>query len=106
MTRAAVLAFAMVLLLSAPAAGQTATGSITGVVRDSTGAVLPDAAITIRNVATSSSRTATTDTAGRYSIVNVVPGDYELRAALTGFTASVRTIVVTVGGMTEANIDM
>jgi Carboxypeptidase regulatory-like domain/TonB dependent receptor len=106
MGRTSVLAFTLLLIAAAATAAQTATGTITGVTRDSTGAVLPDATITIRNVAAGGSRTATADAAGRYRIVNVMPGDYELRATLAGFSTTVRTITVTVGGTTEANIDM
>ncbi len=106
MARTSVLALTLVLTAVAAAGMQTATGTITGVTRDSTGAVLTDATITIRNVATSGSRTATTDAAGRYRFVNVTPGDYELRATLAGFSTTVRALTVTVGGTTEANIDM
>jgi len=107
MTRLSVLALAFVLAVASVATTQTTTGSITGIARDSTGAVVLGVTVTVKNVATGGSRTATTDAEGRYQIVNIDPGDYELRAALAGFRTVVRSaIVVTVGGTTEANIDL
>jgi hypothetical protein len=58
-------------------------------------------------VATGGSRTATTDGEGRYQIASVEPGNYEVRAALAGFRTAVRSgVVVTVGGTTEASLEM
>ena len=70
----------ILLALAASAAAQTATGNLSGTIRDTTGGVLPGVNVTIRNVATGASRSVVTDSDGRYRIVNVDPGDYELRA--------------------------
>ena len=61
-----VLAFAAGLLSSAHA--QTTTATILGVVRDTSGSVVPQAIVTARNTQTSFSRTATTDGLGNYLI--------------------------------------
>jgi len=55
------LAFLLLVLLSASAAGQSITGSITGVVTDSTGAVIPDAEVTVINTDTNIRSTVRTD---------------------------------------------
>ena len=104
-----VFAFALSALLAAGtgAAAQTATGTLSGTVHDSTGAVLPHVVVTVRNVATGTTRSASTDSEGRYRIPSVDPGEYELRAAFAGFKTVVRNgLIVTVGGSTEADVEM
>src|SRR3984957_16322803 len=61
------------------------TGSIVGYVRDSSGAVLPNATLTIIQASTGYTRTATTDAAGQYSILALTPGSYRLTASNPGF---------------------
>src|SRR5262245_32580132 len=95
------------LLIATTAAAQTATGTISGTVRDASNAVVPGVTLTVANAATGASRSTTTDAEGRYTLPGLEPGDYELRAALTGFRTSVRKpIVVTVGGTTLADFEM
>jgi hypothetical protein len=103
-----VLALILSMLFSIGAASaQTATGTISGSVRDSTGAVIPGVAVTSRNIATGASRTVVTDEQGRYRIANVEPGEYELRAALAGFRTAVRSsLMVTVGGTTDTELEL
>jgi hypothetical protein len=107
MGRVLSLVFSMLFTIGATASAQTATGTISGTVHDSTGAVIPGVAVTTRNVATGASRSAVTDAQGRYRIANVEPGEYELRAALTGFRTAVRSsLIVTVGGITETDLEL
>jgi len=106
MSRVSVL-LSIQLAVAASLAAQTATGTIAGTVRDGTGAVLQGAAVTIRNVATGASRSAATDSDGRYRIANVDSGEYELRAALPGFKTVILTqVVVSVGGTTDTDVEM
>ena len=98
---------AVLLAVAAPAPAQTAAGNLTGTIRDTTGAVLPGVSVTIRNVATGASRSVATDGEGRYRIVNIDPGDYELRAQLQGFRTVIRNpVVVSVGGTAQSDIEM
>lgn len=64
---------------------QTATGSVTGVVRDSSGGVVPGATVSLVNQGTNVSRRRMTNPAGAYSFVNVLPGNYALTVEKTGF---------------------
>jgi len=97
----------ILLALASPAAAQTATGTLAGTIHDTTGAVLPGVNVTIRNVATGATRAVTTDGEGRYRIVNVDPGDYELRAQLNGFRTIVRNpVVISVGGIAQSDVEM
>ena len=60
-------------------------GSITGEVRDSSGALIPNASVTVTNTATSATRGVTTNDSGLYTVPSLVPGPYEVRVERTGF---------------------
>jgi hypothetical protein len=62
-----------------------ATSSVSGIVSDPSGAVVPDAAVTITNVATQLSRATNTSGAGLYTFASMPPGDYRISAKKTGF---------------------
>src|SRR5271167_4947854 len=98
------LVFALVLGFVAYA--QAPTGTILGTVKDESGAVIPNATITITNKATNVARTLATNTEGLYSAPALPPGDYEVRAELTGFRTVVREALVTAGNNTTADVSM
>ena len=100
------LAAAIVLALgvAAPAAGQETTGTITGVVTDSTGAVLPGVTVTVKFVPTGAIRSYTTNASGLYTAPLLQPGDYEVTFSLSGFQPStVRGIQLHVNDRLEVN---
>src|SRR3979411_217915 len=70
-----------------PAAAQTSKGILTGVVRDSTGAVLPNATVAITNQDTSEPRTVTPPSAGAYRAEAINPGRYHIHVSDPGFAA-------------------
>src|SRR5437879_10920461 len=72
------------LLLSGSTPGQGNLGAITGTVQDTSGAVVPDLPLTITNVETGVTWTATTSSAGYYRVA-VPPGTYRLEAQKQGF---------------------
>src|ERR1700723_1603433 len=61
------------------------TGSLVGYVRDASGAVLPNATLTVTQTSTGYTRTANTDGSGAYSILALPPGTYRLTASMAGF---------------------
>jgi Carboxypeptidase regulatory-like domain/TonB dependent receptor len=61
------------------------TGTITGVVRDNSGAVIPKAQVTIRNTATGLGNSTVTDSQGLYVSPPLDPGDYNVEFAVPGF---------------------
>jgi outer membrane receptor protein involved in Fe transport len=92
--------FFLTLFLSAATAGsaQLVGGAIHGTVRDAQGAVLPGAAIVVRNVATGVIHEQTSDQTGHYQVLALAPGEYEVNVALTGFRSIAhRGIRLTVG---------
>ena len=70
-------------------AAQT-TGSIAGTVQDANGGVLPGVTITARNVQTELVRSDVTGPEGRFVVAALPPGDYQVRAELSGFRPHVR----------------
>ncbi len=68
----------------AMAQGET-TSAIVGQVRDTTNAVVPDAAVAITNLETGLRRSAKTDDAGRFNFPQLKPGTYSVKAEAQGF---------------------
>jgi Carboxypeptidase regulatory-like domain len=88
------------LALSSPAWAQTqsSTGVIQGTVTDATGAVLPGAAVDVKNLDTNLAITRTTDSDGRFVVLQVPPGRYSISFTLTGFKTMVQEdVILTVG---------
>ncbi len=79
--------FALSIVLAAAAFGQIDTGSIVGTVRDSSGASIPNAAITLTNKATNVNLNTTSNDAGEYQFNALHPGSYSLKAVVSGFSA-------------------
>jgi len=94
----------LVFLASQVTLAQVTTGTILGTVTDSTGAVVPGATVTLRNVETGISRTETADSAGRYRASQLSLGSYEVTVTAAGFQTAVRSgVTLTVGR--EATVD-
>ncbi|HEX5229449.1 MAG TPA: carboxypeptidase regulatory-like domain-containing protein [Bryobacteraceae bacterium] len=74
--------------------GQAATASISGRVMDASGAVITDAAVTIKNIGTTFVQTVNTDTQGRYSAPDLPIGTYQVQTTKTGFQTAVRSNIV------------
>ncbi len=74
-----------VLLLSTEGLRADVTGSILGVVKDSTGGALPGAAIKATNVSTGLSQSTQSDATGQYQILSLPAGNYRLEASFSGF---------------------
>ena len=75
----------LLLLLPDTVLGQVSTASINGTVRDSTGAVIPEAELTLQNVETGISRRAVSNSVGNYAFLNLTPAIYTLQAGKEGF---------------------
>jgi len=85
----AIVAALMLLLTPDSSVAQTSFGTITGVLRDSSGAVLPDAEVTVTNNKTGIARTVNTDSNGNYVLPSLPPSDYTVSAELRGFKKAV-----------------
>ena len=76
--------------LSPDLAAQAGGAAIQGTVTDSSGAVIPGAAITVTNNETNLQRTVTSNSAGLYSLPNLPPGRYRVQVSMAGFQTNVR----------------
>ena len=86
------LVFAMVTLLSAMCTpAQTFRGTILGTVTDSSGAAVPGATVTIKNLGTGLVRTVTTSDDGSYTVPELPIGSYSVTAEKSGFKLGVVT---------------
>ena len=97
-----------VLLSSAPCAWAQSsnTGTVAGTVTDPTGAVVNGATVTLTDASTKTSRSVTTNDAGRYIFVDVQPDTYELSVGKQGFSTSKTQTTVKVGVATTANMTL
>jgi hypothetical protein len=107
----AAITVALLLALSGFGIGrlhaQAATASIQGVVKDASGAAIPDAAVQVKNVATGVTQSTNSDAQGRYLVPDLGIGDYEIQATKMGFSTSVRRgITLTVGGQAVVDFAM
>src|ERR1700736_6335792 len=87
--RSSLLAIALCLVPGA-AFAQT-SGSIAGEVKDQSGAVAPNASVTVTNSETNVARSTVTNAAGIYSFPDLTPGMYQVRVAAAGFATIVKT---------------
>ena len=83
--------FVLILVLAAiPVFAQLPTGTIQGVVTDSSAASVPDATVTVRNIDTNLTRTVTTTDDGAYRIPALLTGHYSVKVEKTGFQTETR----------------
>src|SRR5437762_11738786 len=95
------VAMLMVLSLAVPARAQVQTGSILVKAVDQQGAVMPGVTITISSpVLVSGSMSGVTDAAGTYRFPSLVPGTYQVKLELAGFSTLVREGILVLVGQT------
>jgi hypothetical protein len=95
------------LLLSTPAWAQFDTATVVGTVRDSSGAVLPRATVTLKNIATGITQNIQADEEGNFQFNNVKIGVYTVSAEASGFSRAVaENIQVTVGARQRVDLTM
>src|SRR5688572_27686890 len=73
------------LLLVISIQAQSVEGRLEGTIRDSQGAVIPNATITVKDLARGTTRTAVSEREGRFSVPSLSPGNYQLTAEAVGF---------------------
>lgn len=88
----------LLLLFCLPWLAMAQTASISGTVTDTTAAVVPQAKVTARNLATDASRSTATDGSGSYRITSLLPGFYDVLVERQGFkTVEYSRVELTVG---------
>jgi len=93
---------ALLALAPMPAAAQVNTAELGGTVLDPSNAGVPGATVTLKNLANGATRSTTSDPQGRYLLVNLPPGRYELTVQATGFgTLKTPELILTIGQSAE-----
>lgn len=99
------LLLCVLLFAGASAFGQSTFGTFVGTVQDQSGSVIGGAVITITNLDENSVRTATTNNAGQYQLLNVPSGRYSMSATKPGF-ATTKVNEVTLDARQERRVDI
>ena len=101
------LAFIVLLFAVSLAHAQTNTGQIRGTIRDSTGAVIPDCAITVTNTANNIKYDLVTDQSGQFQFPSLPVGEYALKAWANGFKQLSKTgIDLHLGQVIDLNLEL
>jgi hypothetical protein len=101
------IGFAAMLLLAAGSRGWCQNASISGIVTDTSGAVVPDAQATLLNKATEAKLATTSNKDGVYTLAGVTPGTWNLTITANGFKTEQRTdIPVNVGSKISLDVEL
>jgi hypothetical protein len=73
-------------------------------VSDASGAVMPKAQVSIKNVATGEMRTVTTNAPGLYTLPHLLPGSYDVTATAPGFATEIRSSITLTVGAQQSSI--
>ncbi len=101
------LVAAFLLPVSAQAQDRATTAKITGLVSDTTGGVLPGAAVKVVNLDNGLVRAGVSDGSGTYGLSLLPPGSYDVHVELAGFgTAELEAVTLTVGAVRTVNFTL
>jgi hypothetical protein len=94
------------LLTAIPVFGQQEAGSISGTVKDATGAVIAGTTVKAKNLATGVERVVQTGSIGQYVIPSLTPGNYQVTITSEKFETYRTTVEVTVGGISTVDAQL
>jgi Carboxypeptidase regulatory-like domain len=99
------LGFIVLLLVSVSASFAQSTATLSGVVTDPSGAVVPGVHVAVQSLATGAERSLVTDSAGIYVAPSLEPGDYQVQATASGFsTYTVKKVTLDVDQRVTVNM--
>lgn len=100
-------AIAFILLANIQIHAQVSGATLSGTLTDPSGSVIPNATLTIKNVATGIERQVTTDNSGVFSAPNLLPGTYDVTVTAAGFNTALQSgVVLNVGAQQLLNFSM
>ncbi len=90
-----------------PLTAQTVDTAIQGTVADATGAVIPNATVTVTNPSTGAVKKSVTGSSGEFNVNYLIPGDYDVTVTANGFNAySQKAINIFIGQQAKLNVSM
>ena len=103
-TKLAACAVLVIFSLPAPLLqAQEAEATLSGNVTDSSGAAVPDAKVSVKNLRTGQAADTQTDRSGAFNLPKLAPGDYEVTVSVKGFAAKTDKITLTAGATLTYN---
>src|ERR1700692_1631055 len=84
-----ILSLFILLAASLHATTQNGRATLSGIIADASGKAVPNATVSVKNLATGQSSTPQTDSAGLYQVPNLVRGDYEVSVSAEGFSTNI-----------------
>src|ERR1700737_2194966 len=101
------LALVLCFFVSVPVHAQVTGATLSGTVSDASGAVIAGADVSAKNTATGVAKDTTSDSAGLYSLPNLIPGPYEVKVAAKGFSTAVQSnLTLAVGQQQQLNFSL
>jgi hypothetical protein len=97
---------AVFLLTATSASAQVDRATLTGIVEDPSGGVIPKAQITVTSLSTGVVAKTTTNENGTYLVVNLMPGTYLVQAESTGFQRFEQTVALEIGARSRLDISL
>lgn len=107
--KAAQFVFGLVLifvLTANPLHAQDTQATLSGTITDSSGNVVGNAKVSVKNLNTGQTTEAQTDSAGLYAVPNLAAGDYEVFAAVEGIGSGVAKVTLTAGGQQTLSLTL
>ena len=100
------IVIALLLTPAAASAQRATTGTVTGKVADSSGAVLPGVTVSLQSPEALGVFTAVSDANGFYRVANLPPAMYDVRAELSGFQSVIRSATVRLNGVVDVDFTL
>jgi hypothetical protein len=97
---------AVFLLMLSTAAAQVDRATLSGVVKDTNGGVLPGATVAVTNLGTNLAERQQTTETGTYQVVNLIPGRYQIEVELNGFKKSSQVVTLEVGQRARLDVEL
>jgi Carboxypeptidase regulatory-like domain/TonB-dependent Receptor Plug Domain len=92
------------LMISRPLNAQVAGATLSGVITDAQAGAVVNAKVSVTNLATSVALETVTNSAGSYTLPNLIPGDYEVSVTAQGFSTTKSKVTLSVGQKQEMNL--
>ena len=93
-------------VISIPLRAQDSNSSLSGVITSAAGAVVPNAKVAVKNLASGQLTETQTDSGGHYRVSNLMPGEYELSVSAEGYSTNTAKVTVAAGTGQASNVTL